>query len=221
MTTMEDLKKLKVAELRDELTKRDLETKGVKDELIARLWESMSAEQPDASTPAPENAPDPVASPPAEHLAASTTEADVPAPAKAAVEAIPAPPVKLSEADKSKLRAERFGLPVAEGAKDKPAASSSVGSLGKAETQEEMERRKKRAERFGMPVPMTKEEEWAKKKQRAAKFGLPAPVFKEEEEAKRQSRQNRFGAGNAVGGSTDQVAKKLAARAERFGMAQS
>lgn len=63
MTTMEDLKKLKVAELRDELTKRDLETKGVKDELIARLWESMSAEQPDASTPAPENAPDPVASP--------------------------------------------------------------------------------------------------------------------------------------------------------------
>lgn len=74
------------------------------------------------------------------------------------MEAIPAPPVKLSEADKSKLRAERFGLPVAEGAKDKPAASSSVGSLGKAETQEEMERRKKRAERFGMPVPMTKEE---------------------------------------------------------------
>ena len=33
-----------VAELRDELAKRDLDTKGVKDELVARLAEAMDAE---------------------------------------------------------------------------------------------------------------------------------------------------------------------------------
>jgi hypothetical protein len=39
-----DLKKLKVAELRDELAKRGLEQKGVKDELVQRLFEAISAD---------------------------------------------------------------------------------------------------------------------------------------------------------------------------------
>lgn len=41
MASVEDLKKLKVTELRDELSKRGLDTKGVKDELVHRLAEAM------------------------------------------------------------------------------------------------------------------------------------------------------------------------------------
>ena len=44
MTSPTDLKKLKVTELRDELSKRGLDTKGVKDDLIARLAEAMETE---------------------------------------------------------------------------------------------------------------------------------------------------------------------------------
>jgi hypothetical protein len=44
MTDLGDLKKLKVAELRDELSKRGLDTKGVKDDLVTRLAAAMEAE---------------------------------------------------------------------------------------------------------------------------------------------------------------------------------
>lgn len=40
-----ELRKLKVAELRDQLQSRGLDTKGVKDELVARLAEAMTAEE--------------------------------------------------------------------------------------------------------------------------------------------------------------------------------
>lgn len=39
-----ELRKLKVAELRDQLQSRGLDTKGVKDELVARLAEAMAAD---------------------------------------------------------------------------------------------------------------------------------------------------------------------------------
>ena len=39
-----DLKKMKVAELRELLAARELDTKGVKDELVARLAEAMAAD---------------------------------------------------------------------------------------------------------------------------------------------------------------------------------
>lgn len=57
-TPASDLKKLKVQELRTELAKRDLDTKGVKDELIARLAAAMENEAPaaaatEAAAPAP------------------------------------------------------------------------------------------------------------------------------------------------------------------------
>lgn len=44
-----ELRKLKVAELRDQLQSRGLDTKGVKDELVARLAEAMAAAE-DAPT---------------------------------------------------------------------------------------------------------------------------------------------------------------------------
>lgn len=44
MVSASELKKLKVSELRDELAKRALDTKGVKDDLIARLANAMEGE---------------------------------------------------------------------------------------------------------------------------------------------------------------------------------
>lgn len=67
-----ELRKLKVAELRDQLQSRGLDTKGVKDELVARLAEAMAAEEaaPAANGEA-EAAP---AEPPAQEAAAEEPE---------------------------------------------------------------------------------------------------------------------------------------------------
>jgi hypothetical protein len=45
MVSSSELKKLKVSELREELAKRELDTKGVKDDLIARLAAAMEQEE--------------------------------------------------------------------------------------------------------------------------------------------------------------------------------
>ena len=84
----------------------------------------------------------------------------------------------LSEVDKAKLRAERFGL----SAKEK----SHIAGLGHLDPQEEYERRKKRAERFGLPIPTNEHEEKEKKKERQVKF-------MSEEEKKKIQRAQRFG----------------------------
>lgn len=49
MTSLADLRKLKVAELKEELAKRDLDTKGVKEELVQRLLEATSGETANAN----------------------------------------------------------------------------------------------------------------------------------------------------------------------------
>jgi SAP domain-containing ribonucleoprotein len=48
----------------------------------------------------------------------------------------------LSEAEKAKLRKERFGQ------------GGPIAGLGMVDPKEEIERRKKRAERFGLPIPV-------------------------------------------------------------------
>jgi SAP domain-containing ribonucleoprotein len=206
-----ELKKLKVTELRDELSKRGLDTKGVKDDLIQRLAAAIegdtgpqeAVEAPAAETAAPEPvqvqvtaAPASVDAAPAPVTNPAPTETTAPKTAGAA----------LTEDEKQKLRAERFGIP----------ATAGAGSAPTIDAAEELERRKKRAERFGLPLPIDASVEAAKKKARAERFGLAVPVTKEEIEAKKKARAERFGSGAAPGAAVaSAAATALSAEEER------
>lgn len=103
---------------------------------------------PDAGAAEPAAAPAGEAAPAAEEPKAAAPAGDAPAAAPAAAAAAGAP--GLSEAEKIKLRKERFGLQAgAEGGK-----AGALAPLGQVDIKEELERRKKRAERFGIPVPV-------------------------------------------------------------------
>lgn len=189
------LKKLKVTELRQKLAEQDLDTKGVKDDLVKRLLDHFSdskgghgEEKSDAN---PEVEKDVV-----------VTKLPSSAP-KAGKEPSQVP---ISEAEKAKLRAERFGIQV-----EQSGSTKHIGGLGLFDPQEEFERRKKRAERFGLPIPVNEHEEKEKKKARAERFGLPVPVSKEELEAKKKERAERF---------MSEEEKKKIARAARFASQQ-
>jgi hypothetical protein len=189
------LKKLKVTELRQKLAEQDLDTKGVKDDLVKRLLDHFSeskgvpgAEKGDAK---PEMGKD---------VDVTKLTSSVP---KSGKETSQAP---ISEAEKAKLRAERFGIQV-----EQSGSAKHIGGLGLFDPQEEYERRKKRAERFGLPVPVNEHEEKEKKKARAERFGLPVPVSKEELDAKKKERAERF---------MSEEEKKKLARAARFASQQ-
>jgi SAP domain-containing ribonucleoprotein len=239
-----DLKKLKVTELRDELSKRGLDTKGVKDELITRLAAAMEGEEEaagaagaapataaPAAVPAAEVAPAPVAAAaPAAAVAAPVPAAPAPAAAvPSAAEILASGKPILAEVDRRKMRAERFGGAVspadAAAAKKTAASTPAIGGLGHFDPTEEFERRKKRAERFGLPIPVSKAEESLKKKARADRFGIEVPVTAAEIEAKKKARADRFAAtGGAAPGSakaeevkvSEEEKKKLEERAKRF-----
>jgi SAP domain-containing ribonucleoprotein len=210
MVDIAELKKKKVTELRDELSSRGLDTKGVKDDLIARLAAAISAEEEaPASPPAAEGEPQlateaevpelaiepPSSVAPAQPPLAPAASAEEPAAAGTAPAAANKP--ALTEAEKTKLRAERFGLPLKSdktgAAPAAVGAKSAISGLGHVDPEEEFARRRKRAERFGLPIPVNKAELEAKKKARAERFGLPVSISKEELEAKKKARAERFG----------------------------
>lgn len=169
-----DLKKLKVDQLREELGKRGMDTKGKKDELLERLQNAIDKEMLDAideedevGVPPPPPAPMSTSlppPPPAPVQVPPPTSASKPAPGspKPAAQsptrmapAVPAAPVAPSPA------------PVAPAPAAEEGAAATEAESG--ETEEEKKRR--RAERFGIPIS---EEE--KKKARAERFGLVKPA---------------------------------------------
>lgn len=174
MLTATELKKLKVVELKDMLQERGLDTKGVKEDLVNRLAEAMAGEEEapvaeaTGASKAPATAGGAEATTEQEPMPAAPTEAEpvggtTDAAGPAAAVAAGGPPaaaaasggVALSQAEKMRLRAERFGLPVKSG--DGGEKKSAIGGVGFANMSEEIERRKKRAERFGLPVPVTEQ----------------------------------------------------------------
>ena len=229
-----DLKKLKVTELRDELSNRGLDTKGVKDELISRLAAAMETEdgaaEPAAAAPVEEDEEEPVvvvaASPLAKAATAAPIAASLPfAAAATTTAALPSGLPILTEEEKRKLREERFGRGAAAAATKKSSEAPAIAGLGHFDPAEEFDRRKKRAGRFGLPVPESKLEAVAKKKARAERFGIEIPLTAVEVEAKKKVREERFKTmGGAAPGSTaaeaakekEDAKTKLEERAKRF-----
>jgi len=210
MTTATELRKLKVTELREKLTEKGLDTKGVKEDLIGRLLEAYENEG--NGTGGAEEAPREEA---AEVAQLETGDVKSEQLVENKISVSSEKPI-LTEAEKQKLRAERFGLlsTPASGGKEKK-GEGVIGGLGMFNPAEEFERRKKRAERFGLPIPTLKAEEDARKKARAERFGIEVPLSKEEIEAKKQARAARFGIQDPKA-IAEEEARKKEERAKRF-----
>ncbi|XP_064614355.1 SAP domain-containing ribonucleoprotein-like isoform X2 [Liolophura sinensis] len=131
-----------------------------------------------------------------------------------------------SEADKKKSRAERFGLSTTTTTTTAGATQKPGKIVNTPVTAADLDKLKKRAERFGTVVStsLSKVAEIEKLQQRSERFGTSvAPTLsKIEEQDKINKRKARFGAvaPSGVTGtlSSDDVEAKKRKRAERFGM---
>ncbi|KAK9816990.1 hypothetical protein WJX72_007935 [[Myrmecia] bisecta] len=238
MVSLADVKKLKVPELKAELEKRGLDTTGLKQALVERLEEAVTAdvdntggdqEETDPAGPSgtkattkeqPSTKHKPIAFP--AKAPAGAPAADKPA--AAAVEAKPAtdaPPAATvahaiksaaqTEAERQKARAERFGIQV----KVPEVQKKEIRAQRFGLKEEGGEKKKSAIGGLGLVDPL---EEIARRKERAARFNLPVPSSKDEEAAKKQQRAERFGGkpGGKPAAKSNEEEQKRKAREARF-----
>mmetsp|Transcript_27215 Transcript_27215/g.68508 ORF Transcript_27215/g.68508 Transcript_27215/m.68508 type:complete len:195 (-) Transcript_27215:40-624(-) len=193
---MEPLQKMKVAELREALKERGLDTSGTKQVLLDRLQEAMEAAPAEAEEVAPaaeaaaqEAAPEPEqpADTAAPADAGETNGAGAP---DAAVEE-KAAGAEMTDEERRLARAKRFGL---------------------VTTEVVQEKKKARAERFGLE---------AATKATAAANKANSNANSKEMQEKLKARQARFGSSGGGAKAADapvsaEFGAKMKARAERF-----
>eukprot|EP00884_Botryococcus_braunii_P010438 jgi/Botrbrau1/19396/Bobra.0338s0025.3 len=220
MVAVEDVKKLKVQELRDELAARGLDKSGNKPVLVERLENAVALEEKNkqgaATLTSTKNVSETSSVAAGKEGAPISKHMPIQAPATDQAPTL-ANESATAEADKLKARAERFGTVSEEDKKrkraerfgitkgDEPPASAPTqktttgiikANLTEEEKNDEEEKRKKRALRFGLPIVETKEEQLNKLQERAQRFGISTPEI---EAAKKAARSARFNVAAKVG----------------------
>lgn len=232
--SVEEIKTMKVQELKDELKLLGLSVTGVKAELAQRLEEAISGSREQA---APESNPAASAEAHASESAAKAasngrapiefkpTNGSAPAEAKPIAEAAVAekpavaqPMAGLSEAEKARQRAERFGIVTV---KDKLAARAKRFGTEEATTGASTGATAGGKAGITTLSEADKSRDIEKLKERAKRFALPEPLSKEEVDLKKKARLDRFGGvSESKKPDSEELAAKLAARAERFALSK-
>ncbi|SPQ97034.1 unnamed protein product (mitochondrion) [Plasmodiophora brassicae] len=204
MSSLAELKKLRAADLRDQLGAIGLPTTGLKADLVQRLYDALNpGGEPDEQTAPDAAEPDERAESP-------------PAPAAPPAQSPPtAPPV--SEQERMAMRAARFGLPV-----KKPVIAETTldGGLSTKPTRKR-DRDSAHAPKLNLDDPDVQ--------RRLQRFGVPSDessavakaVRAAEQDQRRQERLARFGGGAAgasePAASAQELQDAMAARKARFG----
>jgi SAP domain-containing ribonucleoprotein len=182
MSTSLDPSKLKVAELRQELQARGLDTKGNKPDLVERLTAALAAGKVQVQTSAPE--------------AANGTQTQQPATTTNTESTAVAPPPQQPPRPQDAQTQQQQSQPQQTSQDQSTSPQTEDIDLSQLS---EAERRKRRAERFGIPISVSVSEQ-DKKKLRAERFGLTAAgavglksTKADEEQKKREARAKRFG----------------------------